>query len=132
MPNSTDYSLLKMIRDIFLVGIGSFFGGIARYLIALAMKGMNGAFPWATMTANIAGCLLIGLLWATFNRFNIPSLLNLLLTVGFCGGFTTFSTFSKESMTLLQSGSYSLFCLYVFGSIAGGILAVSIGYILAK
>lgn len=132
MPNSTDYSLLKMIRDIFLVGIGSFFGGIARYLIALAMKGISGTFPWATMTANIAGCLLIGLLWATLNRFNIPSQLNLLLTVGFCGGFTTFSTFSKESMALLQSGSYSLFGLYVLGSITIGILAVSIGYILAK
>ena len=132
MPNSTDYSLLKMIRDIFLVGIGSFFGGIARYLIALVMKGMSGTFPWATMTANIAGCLLIGLLWATLTRFNMSSQLNLLLTVGFCGGFTTFSTFSKESMTLLQSGSYSLFCLYVLGSVTIGILAVAVGYILAK
>lgn len=121
-----------MIKDIFLVGIGSFFGGIARYLIALAMKGISGTFPWATMTANITGCLLIGLLWATLNRFNMPSQLNLLLTVGFCGGFTTFSTFSKESMTLLQSGSYSLFGLYVFGSITIGILAVAVGYILAK
>ncbi|MDE6646531.1 MAG: fluoride efflux transporter CrcB [Prevotella sp.] len=121
-----------MIKDVFLVGIGSFFGGIARYLITLAMKGMSGTFPWATMTANIAGCLLIGLLWATLTRFNMSSQLNLLLTVGFCGGFTTFSTFSKESMTLLQSGSYSLFGLYVLDSVTIGILAVAVGYILAK
>lgn len=121
-----------MIKDVFLVGIGSFFGGVARYLIALAMKNMNGTFPWATMTANIVGCLFIGLLWATFNRLNVPSQLNLLLVTGFCGGFTTFSTFSKESLALLQSGSYSLFALYAFGSVTIGILAVATGYILAK
>lgn len=121
-----------MIKDILLVGIGSFFGGIARYLISLAMKGISETFPWATMTANIAGCLLIGLLYAIFSRHNSPSQLSLLLTVGFCGGFTTFSTFSKESLGLLQSGSYSLFFLYAFGSIAVGIVAVAIGFNLAK
>lgn len=121
-----------MIKDILLVGVGSFFGGIARYLIALAMKGISETFPWATMTANILGCLLIGLLWATFDRFNSSSQLGLLLIVGFCGGFTTFSTFSKESLNLLQSGSYLLFGLYAIGSVAVGILAVTVGYLLAR
>ena len=121
-----------MIKDILLVGVGSFFGGIARYLIALAMKGISETFPWATMTANILGCLLIGLLWATFDRFNSSSQLGLLLIVGFCGGFTTFSTFSKESLNLLQSGSYLLFGLYALGSVVVGILALAVGYLLAK
>lgn len=121
-----------MIKDIILVGTGCFFGGIARYLIALGMKGISGTFPWATMTANIAGCLLIGLLMPMLNRQSSPSQLSLLLTVGFCGGFTTFSTFSKESLSLLQSGNYTTFFLYAFGSIAIGILAVALGFTLAK
>ena len=67
---------MTILKDILLVGAGSFFGGIARYLVSLAMKGMGSAFPWATMTANIVGCLLIGLLWAAFNRVNASSQLN--------------------------------------------------------
>ena len=122
-----DYCMI-ILKDILLVGVGSFFGGIARYLISLAMKGMGSAFPWATMTANIVGCLLIGLLWAAFNRVNASSQLNLLLIVGFCGGFTTFSTFSKESLCLLQAGNYSTFILYALGSVVLGIVAVALGY----
>lgn len=123
---------MMIIKDILLVGAGSFFGGIARYLIALAMKGMGSAFPWATMTANIVGCLLIGILWAVLNRYNASNQLNLLLAVGFCGGFTTFSTFSKEGLCLLQAGNYSSFILYALGSVVLGIAAVAIGYALAK
>ena len=107
-------------------------GGIARYLISLAMKGMGSAFPWATMTANIAGCLLFGLLWAAFNRVNASSQLSLLLIVGFCGGFTTFSTFSKESLSLLQAGNYFSFIVYALGSVVLGIVAVALGYTWAK
>ena len=107
-------------------------GGIARYLISLAMKGLGPSFPWATMTANIVGCLLIGLLWAAFNRVHASSQLNLLLIVGFCGGFTTFSTFSKESLCLLQAGDYFTFALYALGSVVLGIAAVALGYAVAK
>ncbi len=128
---SSDRSM-EIIKDIILVGTGSFFGGIARYLVSLGMKGMGSAFPWGTMTANIVGCLLIGLLWAAFNRLNASSQLNLLLTVGFCGGFTTFSTFSKESLCLLQAGNYFTFILYALGSVVLGIIAVALGYALAK
>lgn len=123
---------MMIIKDILLVGAGSFFGGIARYLISLAMKGMSGAFPWATMTANIAGCLLIGIIWAVMNRYNASNQLNLLLAVGFCGGFTTFSTFSKEGLCLLQAGNYSSFILYALGSVVLGLLAVALGFALAK
>jgi crcB protein len=115
-----------------LVGAGSFFGGVARYLVSLAMKGLSSAFPWATMTVNIAGCLLIGIIWAVLNRYNATNQLNLLLAVGFCGGFTTFSTFSKEGLCLLQSGSYFAFFLYALGSVVLGLVAVAIGFALAK
>ena len=120
-----------MLKDLFLVGAGSFFGGIARYLVSYCMKGVGSGFPWATFTVNVVGCLLIGLLWAFFSRCHAPSL-SLFLEVGFCGGFTTFSTFSKESLALIQTGDYSSFVLYALGSVALGLLALFGGYVVAK
>ena len=88
-----------MIKDILVVGAGSFLGGTARYLVSLAMKGISKGFPWATLAVNLAGCFLIGLLWGVFSKHG-PEGSNwaLFLTFGLCGGFTTFSTFSKESL----------------------------------
>jgi CrcB protein len=118
-----------MIKNILFVGVGSCLGGIARYLVSVAMKDTGSGFPWATLIVNLLGCLLIGILWATFNRTpNASSHLLLFLTVGFCGAFTTFSTFSKENLTLLQSGNYAAFFLYSLGSVVLGILAVAIGF----
>ena len=133
-----------MIKDIILVGIGSGIGGICRYLISLAMTQARGicrylislamtqarnGFPWGTFTINVAGCLLIGLLWGATSRFqNVSPSFALFLMVGFCGGFTTFSTFSKEGLTMLQADSYILFSLYAIGSMMLGILAVALGY----
>ena len=126
-------NLLRMIQELLSVGLGSFLGGIFRYGISLAMKGMNTAFPWATLTANIAGCLLIGIICAVFKRYsNLPFCAYLFLTVGFCGGFTTFSTFSKESLLLLQTGQYRAFLIYALGSVFLGLLAVVAGYSIIK
>ena len=86
-----------MIKDIVLVGIGSCLGGICRYLISLFIGHPQSGFPWGTFVVNIIGCLLIGILWGVTSRFqNFAQAFSLLLMVGFCGGFTTFSTFSKE------------------------------------
>jgi CrcB protein len=119
-----------MIKDLLLVGAGSCLGGMARYLVAQFVKSSD--FPWATMTANIAGCLLIGMLWAGLQRLSAPVQLNLFLVTGFCGGFTTFSTYSKESLALLQSGCYQSFCLYAAGSVLLGISAVFVGFFIMK
>ena len=118
-----------MIKDIILVGIGSGIGGICRYLISHAMNhGFNG-FPWGTFTVNVAGCLLIGILWGATSRLqNFSPSFSLFLMVGFCGGFTTFSTFSKEGLTMLQANTYILFSLYAIGSVVLGIMAVALGY----
>ena len=90
-----------MIKDIILVGIGSGIGGICRYLISLAMTQARNGFPWGTFTINVVGCLLIGILWGATSRFqNVSPSFSLFLMVGFCGGFTTFSTFSKEGLTM--------------------------------
>ena len=120
-----------MIKDILLVGIGSFVGGVLRYLVSLMVKWGGSEFPWATFTVNILGCLLIGLLWGWGSRSLSPQLM-LLLSVGLCGGFTTFSTFSKESLMLLQGGSYLMFAIYVGGSIALGIGATALGWQISK
>jgi CrcB protein len=90
------------------------------------------AFPWATLAVNAIGSLAIGLLGGWASRFGWGEALRLSLTIGLCGGFTTFSTFSKESLALIESGSYGLFALYAAGSVALGIAAVALGFWLAK
>lgn len=118
-----------MIRSILLVGIGSCAGGILRYALSLAVHSDKNGFPFATFIVNITGCLLIGLIYGLFSKFSDTSSgLCLLLTTGFCGGFTTFSTFSNEALKMLQNGYLTGFLLYVLGSILLGILAAYLGY----
>ena len=121
-----------MIREILCVGAGSFIGGALRYAVAVAMRTTGKGFPWATLTVNIAGCLVIGLLWGALSRYSNSQYVNLFLTVGICGGFTTFSTFSKESFAMLPAGNWLWFALYVGGSVALGLLMVAAGYHLSK
>lgn len=126
-----------MISDILkhtlIIGCGSFAGGALRYLIGLAMKGISKGFPWATLLVNLLGCLLIGLLWGYFSRTATEgSSASLFLTIGLCGGFTTFSTFSKEALTMLQCSNYFGFASYLIISILAGIGLVALGYVLTK
>jgi len=122
-----------MIKDILLVGAGSCVGGVARYLVSLLLRSSVGGFPWATFIVNIVGCLLIGALWGITSRCSQTSTwVNLCFMIGFCGSFTTFSTFSKESITLLQTGCYTVFVTYVLGSVLLGLLAVMVGLVLFK
>ena len=124
---------MEIIRNILAVGAGSFIGGIARYLVSIAMKGIGKGFPWATLTVNLLGCLLIGLLWGLLSRNATESTSwGLFLTVGLCGGFTTFSTFSKEALTMLQVGQIGGFATYVVVSVLAGIALATLGYYVAK
>lgn len=125
--------LTDTIRNIIIAGAGSFAGGALRYTISLIMKGVGRGFPWATLAINLTGCFLIGLLWGLFSRTSSDnSSWALFLTVGVCGGFTTFSTFSKESLLLLQGGNIWAFAAYVALSIIAGIALVAVGYYLAR
>ena len=124
---------MTVLKAILIVGSGSFVGGALRYLISLAMKGVSKGFPWATLVVNVTGCLLIGLLLGWLSRTSqMEGNLALFLTVGLCGGFTTFSTFSKEALTLLQGGNVWGFVGYVVASIVVGILFVALGYMITK
>ena len=121
------------IRNIIAVGAGSFIGGIARYLVSLAMKDISKGFPWATVLVNLIGCLIIGLLWGFLSRNASESTSwGLFLTVGLCGGFTTFSTFSKEALTMLQTGQIWGFASYIALSILAGIALVALGYYIGR
>lgn len=125
--------MLGIIRNILIVGTGSFFGGAARYAISLVMNNLSKGFPWATLAANLLGCLLIGILWGYFSRSsNDGSNWALFLTVGFCGGFTTFSTFSKEALMMLQAGNLWNFAGYIAMSVIAGIALVALGFWLVK
>ena len=118
-----------ILRNIIVVGTGSFIGGAARYLVTLIMKGVGKGFPWATLAVNLTGCFLIGLLWGLFGKNGTEgSNWALFLTVGFCGGFTTFSTFSKEALMMLQAGNVWGFAGYVAVSVVAGIALIALGY----
>ena len=123
-----------MIKSILTVGIGSFFGGALRYLISALMKSSCGAgFPWGTLIVNFLGCLAIGVILGLFGRYNgAASAWSLLLATGFCGGFTTFSTFANESLQMIQSGNIWSFIGYVAISVVLGVLLVAVGYWIVK
>jgi CrcB protein len=123
-----------MDRSILLVGVGGFVGSVARYLVAILFSSqVPSVFPFATLTVNIVGCFLIGILFALSDRGNVLSPeWRILLTTGFCGGFTTFSTFSYESLRLMQDGEYLYLAAYVFVSVFVGLAATYIGITLVR
>ena len=123
-----------MIKSILIVGCGSFIGGALRFLVSTLMKNESASsFPIGTLLVNILGCFLIGVIYGLFVRYSTTShMLCLLLTTGFCGGFTTFSTFANESLQMLQAGNVAGFIGYVAASVLLGILLVLFGYNLVK
>src|SRR5690606_8799960 len=116
------------------VGLGGAFGSILRYFTSVLFVKYNyTAFPYATLTVNIIGCFLIGVLFSTSERYVwLSDAWRLFLITGFCGGFTTFSTFAYENILQLQQGNYRDFFLYAIGSYAAGLLAVVAGIQLVK
>ena len=123
-----------MNRNIILVAVGSLLGGAGRYLIALLVtRAFLTAFPFGTFIVNIAGCLAIGVIYGLSERFDWFSPdLRLFLATGFCGGFTTFSSFAYENIQLLQDRDYLTFGAYTVLSVAVGLLASFLGLVLAR
>ena len=121
------------MKELLLVCIGSFFGGGARYLVGKVVQSLVAvSFPWGTMVVNVVGCFLIGLLSGLSIGGHISPTTKLVLVTGFCGGFTTFSTFMNENLLLGRDGALLSAALYTLLSLALGLVAVIIGYHLAS
>ncbi|MEG1717995.1 MAG: fluoride efflux transporter CrcB [Bacteroidales bacterium] len=123
-----------MFRNILWIGIGSGLGGIMRYLLSFwVQKETTSLFPIGTLLVNVLGCFIVGFLYGLFEKGNLlnPEL-RLFLTVGFCGGFTTFSTFVHENYTLFQGEHFFHFALYAVVSFALGLLAAYLGHAIVK
>lgn len=122
------------VERILLISAGAMLGANARYWIGYwAAQKWGAAFPYGTFLINISGSFLLGLfLTLTAERLLIDPRLRFLITVGFFGAYTTFSTFSFESITLINRGQWILGLLNAFGSTLIGLLAVALGIALAK
>lgn len=119
---------------ILLVGAGGFVGSVARFLSQqFVARHYPSSFPWGTFAVNVVGCFLIGLIYAISEKGSVMSPeWRLLLATGFCGGFTTFSSFAYENIVLMRDGELLFTFLYVAGSIVIGFAAAYLGVLIVK
>jgi len=123
-----------MFKILLIIGSGSFFGGILRYLISyyLQEKFLT-SFPLGTLTVNIIGCFLIGVIFGLSDSRNLFTYeIRIFLSIGFCGGFTTFSTFSNETIALLRDGDFFYAITYISISLFICLLSTYLGIIITK
>jgi len=121
------------MKQLFFVFIGGGLGSVLRYIISRYLNQTGSGFPLGTFTANILGSLLIGIIIGLAAKNNTLSQnQTLLLATGFCGGFTTFSTFAYENHVLFKSGDFTSFALYTFASFIVAFLAVFAGMYLSR
>lgn len=126
----------EIIKTILAVAGGSALGGVARWFVSSRCQHIlsdSSLFPWGTFIVNIAGCLLIGFIYGLISRgCQLGPMTKLFLTVGFCGGFTTFSTFVHENFLLFGSSRLIMVAVYASFSFAVGLLAVFFGHYIAR
>jgi fluoride exporter len=123
-----------MFKTLLLVGTGGFLGSISRFLASrLIQNNWPATFPFGTFFVNISGCFLIGLIYGISEKSSIlTSGWKMFLAVGFCGGFTTFSTFANENLALLRDGDFFHFLLYTGLSVFLGITATFLGVVITR
>ena len=123
-----------MYRTLLIVGTGGFIGSVLRFLISRYFQVQFATvFPWGTLVVNIVGCLLIGIIYGISEKMNFLSPeVRLFLTVGICGGLTTFSTFSNDAYLLLRQQEWLKMSLFASMSVFLGILAVYGGRVTIK
>ena len=121
------------MKTILYIGIGSFVGGVSRYFLSsLIQLKFKSAFPFGTMFVNIVGCFFIGIVYGWATTGNLSTGCRLFLTTGLLGGFTTFSAFSFEIVTMLQNNEFISAGLYLIISVLVGISFTFLGLTIMK
>lgn len=121
------------MKIILAIGLGSFIGGIARYLITLLIQNkFISTFPFGTMGVNIIGCFLIGVIYGLSERGNLNAEWRLFLATGIMGGFTTFSSFSNDTVSMLRDSQYWQAFSYIGFSVIIGLASTFGGISLIK
>ena len=113
-----------------LIFLAGGLGSLLRYLIGIVLPSYF--FPWTTLVINVLGSFVIGVFCGLGSRMQWSENLQLALIVGLCGGFTTFSTFSKEALSLATTGRWGSFWLYVAGSLVLGVVATAVGIVCSR
>ena len=122
-----------MFSNLLLVGLGGFLGSILRFLIYILInRHVSTHFPFGTFAVNIVGSLLIGILYGLWVKETMDDTASRLWITGFCGGFTTFSTFSNDIYMLTNHGQTAIMLLYTGASVVLGFFAVYLGMSLVK
>lgn len=112
---------------ILLIAIGGALGTLARWWLSVLFPTPVDSIPWSTLGINVVGSFLLGVLARYFITHSVPPATVAALTVGLCGGFTTFSSFSGDTLRLIQGGQWGRAGVYVLGSVALSLLAVAAG-----
>jgi len=121
------------MKVIFAIGAGSFIGGISRYLLSLFIQNrFFTTYPFGTLSVNIIGCFLIGIVFGFSDRGNMSQEWRLFLATGVLGGFTTFSAFSNETVGMMREGQFWYASSYVIASVVLGLIATFIGIMITK
>lgn len=121
------------MKIVLFVGLGSFIGGISRYLVSLFIQNkFLSTFPYGTLAVNIIGCFLIGIIYGFSERGNMNAEWRIFLATGIMGGFTTFSSFSNETVSMLRDAQYLQAFSYIFFSVIIGLAVTFAGISLIK
>jgi CrcB protein len=118
---------------VLFVALGGAIGAVLRYVVSLlAIQWAGAGFPWGTLAVNLMGSFVIGFLWQWFDRLPVEPNVRTFVIIGVLGAFTTFSSYTLDSLRLWQAGKVWLGLVNVVGSNALGLTAVTLGYLSAK
>ncbi len=121
------------MKILLLIGAGSFIGGVSRYLLSQFIQNKSlTTFPFGTLSVNIIGCLLIGIVFGIAEKGNLSPEMRLFFATGLLGGFTTYSAFSNDTVAMINSGQYNYAITYVLSSVVIGLVATFLGIMVTR